>query len=62
MALINQQAKANPNMKYDENMQKEIEARVNSDMEGKLAKLQQEYKVDMDNGDFAAANKVKQEA
>ena len=49
-------------MKYDENMQKEIEARVNSDMEGKLAKLQQEYKVDMDNGDFAAANKVKQEA
>ena len=29
MALINQQAKANPNMKYDENMQREIESRVN---------------------------------
>jgi hypothetical protein len=39
MAIINAQAQSNPNMKYDENIQKQVESKVQKEMESQMAAL-----------------------
>lgn len=56
MEIMSEQAKANPNQKYDEDLQKKIESQV----EEKMKALQEEYQKNMDSGDFTQAMKVKQ--